>query len=433
MLNLPFDVMEIIVSKMTFQDVLTYPDIEGIRQVILLCPEEWHTKLFEYIKHVRDISNVKINIDQANSYLIMEDTDVSSNAILPVKEQLFSLRKLCDGLLAKYGTTYNWRAKQFQYLLNDDVNWNIDNIKIILHDVLLYYCNRLGFHKNTLIQKIDLLKPYINQFVYHNSRIDMQKGVFEFIINNFYEGNAKLLYAFISGGENQVSITIWNDYCAQILKHVEEDDSLRDKLMNIGTSLNWNVDNIKDIVSICSYYNIIMTSKCHDLIIKGIVGTISIKEVRTLLQKDKRARYKRLCNEQLVSSGILIEDVWDLMFSGHFDEFYHENAIDKYVATIVDFCKIKSILASKGIEMIDGCFCKDDDWLDEYVSFDVWDVFMDYCRRIHGDPHANIYVDESDDDESESEDDDESESVDDNVTVNTIVTFIERLFDKYVN
>jgi hypothetical protein len=400
MMHLPFDVMEIIISNMTFQDVLTYPNVENIRQVILLCPKEWHIQLLEYVKYVRDVSNVKINASQVNSYLIMEEIDVRNNARLITepskgkifsKETFFSLQKICDGLLAKYETTYNWRVQQFHYLLNDDVNWNIDNIKIILHEVLLCYCNRLGFNKTNILQKINLLTPYIKGLVCHTSKIDMQKSVFQFVTNNLYEGNAKLLYIFITAGEKQVPISIWNDYCAKILDHVEDPRALKDRLINIGASVNLNVDNIKNIVGICSMHNLMITSDCYDSIVQSIIGEISYEQLEDLLLEDKEERYQRLCNEELLLSGIPILDYAILTFSDYCYEFYKNNDIDKLVDTIKDHFKIRNILLNKGIDMVDGMFCKNDIFIDDYVSFDVWDkVFVD-CVSIHND--SNIGVD----------------------------------------
>lgn len=390
MMNLPFDVMEIIVSKMAFQDVLTYPNVENIRQVILLCPEEWHTILFEYVKYVRDISNVKINKSQADSYLIMEEKDVSNNSI--VTSQLFSLQKMCDGLLAKYETTYNWRVKQFHFLLNDDFNWNIDNIKTILHEVLLCYCHRLGFNKRDIVQRINLLTPYIKGLKCHPSRTDMQNGVFQFVSNNLYDGNAKLLYIFITEGEEQVSVSIWNDYCAKCLEHVEEQAAVKDRLIDIGISVNWNVNNIKNILKVCTADNLMITQNCHDTILNHINGDISYEELEDLLLEDKRKRYDSLCNEKLLSLGISPEHFGDLFSWECFDEFYEYNNIDKFVDTVKDICKIKNMIIKNGIEMVDGILYKNDISIDDYVSFEVWYKVIEDCISIHNDSKANIDV-----------------------------------------
>ncbi len=401
-MNLPLDVMEIIISKMIFQDVLTYPNVKNVHEVILLCPEEWHKKLFEYVKYVRDVSNVKLNASQVDSYIIMNELDVRNNASLITepfrskifgKETLFSLQKICDGLLAKYENTYNWRVKQFHFLLNDNANWSIDNVKIILHEVLLFYCNRLGFNKTNIVHKINLLTPYIKGLVCHTSRIDMQKSVFQFVTDDLYDGNVELLYILITEGEKQVQISIWNDYCAQILYHVEEEHDLKDRLINIGTSMNWNVDNIKEIANICSEHNLLITTDFHDLIVKGIISESSYEQVRDLLLEDKQERYERLCNEKLLSSGISILDFADLMFSDYFDEFYQCNAIDKFVGTIKDHCKVKDELVKSGIEMVDGMLYKNDIYIDEYVSFNVFDTLIQKCQAIHNESNANIDVD----------------------------------------
>jgi hypothetical protein len=400
-MNLPFDVMEIIVSKMTFQDVLTYPNVENIRQVILLCPEEWHTQLLEYVKYVRDVSNVKINASQVNSYLIMEEIEVRNNASLITepskskifgKETLFSLQKLCDGLLEKYETTYNWRVKQFHFLLNDDVNWNIDNIKTILHEILLFYCNRLGFNKTNIVQKINLLTPYIKGLVCHTSNIDMQKSVFQFVTNNLYDGNAELLYIFITQGEKQVPISIWNGYLEHILDHVEEELDLKDRLINIGTSMNWNVDYIKSIANICTEHNLIITTDFHDLIVQGITGEITIIKVEKLLLEDKHDTYESLCDEKLLSSGISPEHYSDLFSWECFDKFYQNNAIDQFVNTVKDIYKIKNVIAKNGIEMEDGRLYKNDISIDEYVSYVVWYKVIDDCISLNNDSNTNIDV-----------------------------------------
>lgn len=396
MMNLPFEVMEIIVSKMTFQDVLTYPKVESIRQVILLCPEKWHTRLFEYVKHVRDISNVKINIFQVDSYLTMEDTDVRQNASLTYdknKTNMFSLQNICDGLLAKYETTYNWRVKQFHYLLNDDVNWNTYNIKIILHEVLLYYCTRLGFNRNIIMQKINSLKPYIQGLLCFTSKKYMQKSIFQFIINDFYKDNVKLLYIFITEGESQVAVSIWNDYCEEILQHVEEQATLKDILINVGRSINWNINNIKSFVAICKSYNLMITLTCFNSIIDYIAGNISYEEIEEILLEDKQERYERLCTERLSSLGILSYYFEDLFSWECFNKFYETNDIDKFVDTVKDIYKIKNVLLNSGIEMVDGMLYKNDICIDDYVSFDVWEKCIEDCVSIHNGSNENMNSD----------------------------------------
>lgn len=396
MMNLPVEVMEIIVSKMTFQDVLTYPKVESIRQVIVLCPEKWHTRLFEYVKHVRDISNVKINTLQVDSYLTMEDTDVRKNASLTYdknRTNLFSLQKICDGLLAKYETTYNWRVKQFHCLLNDDLNWNTDNIKTILHEVLLYYCNRLGFNKTVIIERINLLKPYIQELVCLTSRNDMQKTVFQFVINNLYDGNAQLMYIFITEGEQQVQVSIWSSYCAQLLYHVEEQQALKDRLINVGRSINWNINNIKSFVDICKSYNLMITLTCFNSIIDYIAGNISYEEIEEILLEDKQERYERLCTERLSSLGILSYYFEDLFSWECFDKFYETNDIDKFVDTVKDIYKIKNVLLNSGIEMVDGMLYKNDICIDDYVSFDVWEKCIEDCVSIHNGSNENMNSD----------------------------------------
>lgn len=394
-MSLPIDVMEIIVSKMTYQDVLTYPNIENIRQVILLCPEEWHTHLSEYVKYVRDISNVKIDTFQVDSYLTIEDVDVRNNASLTNdknRTNLFSLQKICDGLLAKYETTYNWRVKQFHYLLNDDVNWNTDNIKTILHEVLLYYCYRLGFNRNIIMQKINLLKPYIQGLLCFTSKSYMQKKIFQFIINDFYEGNAKLLYIFITEGEDKIQVSIWNDYCAQILHYVEEQQALKNRLNNISASMNWNVDNIKNILGICTEHSLMVTVNCHDAIISHVIGEISYNKVRRILLTDKLERYKRLCTERLLSLGISSYYFSDLFYWECFDEFYQSNAIDKFVNTVEDICQIRNIIIKNEIEMVEGILYKNDISIDDYVSYEVWYKVIVDCISIHNDSNVNIDI-----------------------------------------
>lgn len=389
--SLPIEVMELIISKMVFQDVLTYPNIESINHVILLCPQEWHNRLFEYVKYVRDISKVKINTNQADYYLTIEDEDVRNNARLTT--HLFSLQKICDGLLAKYETTYNWRVKQFHFLLNDDVNWNTDNIKVILHEVLLYYCNRIGFNRKSIVQKINLLKPYIPEFICLTSKNNMQKAVFQYLLCDLYKGDAKLLYIFITEGKSKVKENIWNDYCEKILEHVEHKEELKDILIKTGTSVNWNAYNIKNIVNICIENNLMITLNCHDSIIKHIVGDISYEQVEEILLEDKQERYERICIERLLSSGVSTEHFEDLFAWDCFEKFYQDNAIDKFVNTVKDIYKVQNIILQNGITMEDGLLYKNDICIDDYVEFDVWRKCIEDCISIYNDSNANINAD----------------------------------------
>lgn len=408
----PLEVVDVILCKLSQEDALFSPDIVAIKTIIKLCPIEWQSHLSKYTKVTTSKITDVIHLSEIKSRLHPDDVAMIQNEYVKRRQdnqkkkkrgmpETFALKVVRSILLQKYGSAWNWRFQQIQYVSerNNIKIWTKELIQTLMSRVLTHLCSQsIKFKISRIILKMIELTKYLKVLQAHLYRAEVIDLIFEYMINDLYLDHPEILIIHIENGVIAANKELWTMYSERLMEYFvgssQELARFNNTLFEVGKKTNWNYKQLQLITHEELYISIDQLSIICDV----LVNNVEVSTFKSIVGDAQDDLFWEVADAKRLELQLNPEDESDAlaMFSDYvLEECIEDKAIERYIGLIQDFISIKHTFAANNIIIdIQGkkILCQSVS-LEDIVSLDIWDDFVEMWEKAEfdADDYINIF------------------------------------------